>query len=95
MQSSEKHIRELLKEIVKENGWEKDIISTKIPIIWYELVGVKGREITQFKRFDEGKLYIHVNSAPWRNELTLRKHEFINQINKVIGFSLVKDIIFR
>jgi predicted nucleic acid-binding Zn ribbon protein len=95
MQSSAKHIAELLKEIVKDNGWEQDIASNKIPQLWYELLGEKGREITVFKRFDEGKMYIHVQSAPWRSELTLRKQEFISKINSHFGFSLVKDIIFR
>ena len=95
MQSSAKHIAALLKEIVKDNGWEKDIISSKLPILWYEVLGEKGRELTEFRRFDEGKLYIHVYSAPWRNELTLRKQEFISKINTQIGFPLITDIIFR
>ncbi len=64
MHSSAKHIADLLKEIVKDNGWEKDIISNKLPNLWYELLGEKGRELTEFRRFDEGKLYIHVHSAP-------------------------------
>ena len=95
MQSSAKHNAVLLKEIVKDNGWEKDIISSKLPILWYELLGEKGRELTEFRRFEEGKLYIHVHSAPWRHELTLRKQEFISKINTQIGFTLITDIIFR
>ena len=95
MQSSAKHIGELLKEIIKDNGWEHDIASNKIPLLWYELLGEKGKEITEFRRFDEGKLYIHVHSAPWRSELTLRKQEFISKLNSHFGFTLVKDIIVR
>jgi predicted nucleic acid-binding Zn ribbon protein len=95
MQSSAKHIAALLKDIVKDNGWEKDIISTKLPLVWYELLGEKGRELTEFRRFDEGTLYIHVHSAPWRHELTLRKQEFITKINTQIGFNLITNIIFR
>jgi hypothetical protein len=63
---------------VGHSCYEKDIISNKLPILWYELLGEKGRELTEFRRFDEGKLYIHVHSAPWRHELTLRKQEFIS-----------------
>jgi predicted nucleic acid-binding Zn ribbon protein len=95
MHSSAKHIGTLLKEIVKEHGWENDIASNKLPLIWIDILGEKKQDITEFKRFEEGKLYIHVSSAPWRNELTLRKQELISKINSRIGFSLVKDIIFR
>jgi len=95
MQSSSKHIAQILKEIVKDNGWEQGIASSKVPLIWYDIIGEKGREITEFRRFEDGILYIHVQRAPWRSELTLRKQEFINQINARIGFTLVNDIIFR
>jgi len=95
MHTSAKHIADILKDIVKDNGWEQGIASSKLPFIWYDIIGEKGRTITEFKRFDEGTLYIHVQSAPWRNELTLRKQELISKINTHIGFSLITDIIFR
>jgi hypothetical protein len=62
MQSSAKHIAELLKEIVKDNGWEKDIISNKLPILWYELLGEKGRELTEFRRINSPKTRIYIKN---------------------------------
>lgn len=95
MQDSPKHIADILNDLVKEHRWEHSIASNKIPVLWNELLGDKGKDICIFQRFDEGKLFIHVHSAPWRNELSLRKLELINKLNQKIGFPLVKEIIFR
>ena len=95
MQSSPKHIASLLQDLIKDNGWEYGIASGKFPDLWYAILGNKGHEISEFKRFEDGKLFIHVHNAPWRSELTLRKHELIQKLNEKAGIRLVQDIIFR
>lgn len=95
MHDSPKHIADILSDLIKEHGWEHSIAANNIPNLWNELLGEKGKDICTFQRFDEGKLFIHVHSAPWRNELTLRKLELIQKLNEKIGYSLVREIIFR
>jgi len=95
MNSHPKHIADILKDLIKDHGWEHSIASRKIPMYWDDILGEKGKDICSIQRFDEGKLFIHVQSAPWRNELSLRKIELINKLNEKIGYSLVKEIIFR
>ncbi|MFZ9761215.1 MAG: DUF721 domain-containing protein [Candidatus Kapaibacteriota bacterium] len=95
MNDSPKHIADILNELIKEHGWEHSIAAHKLPELWNDLLGDKAQSMCIFQRFDEGKLYIHVTSAPWRNELTLRKIELLQKLNQKIGYSLVKEIIFR
>ncbi len=95
MNHSPKHIADILHELIHEHGWEQQIAAQKIPELWNEVLGDKTQNICMVQRFDEGKLFIHVMSAPWRNELSLRKQELITKLNERIGYSLVKDIIFR
>jgi predicted nucleic acid-binding Zn ribbon protein len=62
---------------------------------WHELVGEQISRVTVPERMDNGKLFVHVLKATWRNELIFLKAELIAKINQALGQEIVKDIIFR
>jgi predicted nucleic acid-binding Zn ribbon protein len=62
---------------------------------WEKIVGEKIAAVTQAQRFDNGVLIVGVRTAPWRNELTMRRHEIREKINTSFGEKIVKDIRFR
>lgn len=63
--------------------------------LWPVIVGERIAKVTVAERIHEGKLYIHVTRAPWRNELVFLKKDIIDKINATMGREIVKDIIFR
>jgi predicted nucleic acid-binding Zn ribbon protein len=95
MENDFQHIGNLIKDLIRNNGWEDSVIASRIPEIWYELLGEQGRRVTRFRYFEEGKLHIEVLSAPWRAELILRRHDLIAQINERCGRSIVTELIIR
>ena len=62
---------------------------------WEEIVGAQVARVTVPERIDNGVLLVHVASAPWRAELTLRRREILDHIKARTGRDVVRDIRFR
>lgn len=62
---------------------------------WPAVVGAQIAAKAKPLKFERGALHIHVNSAAWRNELSMMRTEIINKLNEKVGQNLVKDIVFR
>ncbi len=63
--------------------------------IWPQIVGEKIAEKTVAEKIADGKLFVKVSSAAWRNELVFLKKELIAKLNKALGREVVNDIVFR
>jgi predicted nucleic acid-binding Zn ribbon protein len=61
---------------------------------WPSIVGERIAREAQPISVRNGKLFVYVEKAVWRNELTFMKRELIAKLNRSVGTSLVKDIIF-
>ncbi len=62
---------------------------------WSEIVGPQIAKVTVAQRIEKGTLFVAVSSSPWRAELTMRRREMIEKINRFLGKKVVEDIRFR
>ena len=62
---------------------------------WPQIVGEQIAKVAVPQRLENGKLFVHVSQAPWRNELVFLKNALIQKINKEMEQDIVKDIVFR
>ena len=58
-------------------------------------MGERIAKVTTAERMEKGILFVAVSTAPWRAELTMKKLEIRDRINKMLGNAIVKDIRFR
>lgn len=63
--------------------------------MWSSVVGEQVAKVTTPQRMEKGVLTVSVATAPWRNELVLRKREIIQKLNAAAGKTVVHDIRFR
>ncbi len=62
---------------------------------WPEIVGEQIAKVATAERLTDGKLFVHVEQAVWRNEMVFLKKELIEKINRAMHQEIVHDIIFR
>jgi predicted nucleic acid-binding Zn ribbon protein len=67
-----------------------DVITT-----WSEVVGEQIARVAVAERMENGILFVSVNSAPWRTELTMKRRAIVDKLNAHAGGAVVKDIRFR
>lgn len=84
-----------LTQLVQSLGIEKQVEQYKIFDVWNDVVGQQVAKVAQPERLQNGVLFVNVNNAPWRNELTFRKREILEKIHEYTHSNSITDIKFR
>jgi len=76
-------------------GLEQKVREQSSLLVWDEVVGerIAGAAQPTFAR--DGILFVTAKSAVWSNELTFRKQDIIERLNRRVGTRAVRDIIFK
>lgn len=88
------NLRNELDEFMEYIGLSERMQEMKILKVWNECVG---DTISQFSKpvdIKKNKLYVSVENAVWRYELSARKEEILGRVNEILKNKKVKDIIF-
>ena len=85
----------MLEDLIGSLGIQKKLHEYEAVTQWSGIVGGHIAEMTVPVRITQGVLIVRVRTSTWRNELTMRKKEIIEKVNKAIGANTVKDIRFQ
>jgi predicted nucleic acid-binding Zn ribbon protein len=88
------NLRNELDEFMEYIGLSEKMQEMKILKVWNKCVG---DTISQFSKpvdIKKNKLYVSVENAVWRYELSARKEEILGRVNEILKNKKVKDIIF-
>ncbi len=84
----------IVDQLLESYNLQKKVKESSVLTIWQEIVGKKIARITEPIKVQDGKLFIHVSSSSWRNELVLLKPKIKEKIALSIGEKIITDIIF-
>lgn len=90
-----KKLNKVLEEIVTQKQLKKGLTSVKVSEAWGKVMGEHIQQYTQSVRFHNGILYVAINSAPLKMELTYGKEKMIKLINEHLENPLIEKIIFH
>lgn len=83
----------LLAEFVRANGLEKQFYEHKIVEAWPQVLGPTAARYTTDIIISEGMLYVHVKSAPLRQELFNCRFQLVEKLHEAVGAKdIIKDI---
>ena len=89
------NVGDIIRKLMKNPKLEKKLDELDALAIWDSLIGdVLIKYITNQKIY-KGILHVKVRSAPMRNELSYKKTELQQEINKRLGKPFIKDIILK
>ena len=88
-------IKTILGRFIKDQNFEENLnkleILNKLDII----LGKSLNKYVKEKYFSKGIIYLKLSSSVLRNELSYKKQELIDNINKHMSEKIVEDIIFK
>jgi hypothetical protein len=87
-------IGSLIDSILSERGYLNICKEWDVVAKWKDIVGEKLASVTECTRMEDGRLYVKVTSASWRNEITYLKYEIIKKIKKETDCTSLNDIVF-
>lgn len=62
---------------------------------WKEIVGEMVAKNTSELFFNDKTLFITLSSAALKHELSFRKEEIVNSVNKFCGYRLIDQLVIR
>ena len=96
MKKYEQSLGDVLKEMVNESGKMKQkLFQTKVNTVWGKLMGTTIATYTKEIKVYNNKLYITIDSAPLRQELTYSKEKIITMLNAELGEEYLQEVILR
>ena len=86
---------EILETFFQKYGYDRKILEHQAMFLWGDVVGEKFAQHAQPGSVSEGKMVVVVADSVRLMELNLQKLKLIDQLNKELGFNVIKDIEFK
>lgn len=90
-----KSLGNILETIFRDPELREQFLASLITTSWSRAVGKQIAEISEPLYFKDGRLFVKVKSAAWRQELSMMRQEIIERINRNIERNVVNEIVFR
>ena len=91
--SNEQSIKEVIGDLIQSNHMKTKLTEINIINNWEKIVGVLIAKNTTKIYFYKKKLFIHIESAPLRNELNYSRSKILELINKEAGEELIDEVL--
>lgn len=92
--SSDRPIREVLKELIETYRLEGKLNEIKIVHSWEKVVGPLIARYTKDVYIRKGKLFVKVDSPALKSELTYNSSIIIERLNAEAGSKVIDEVIF-
>jgi predicted nucleic acid-binding Zn ribbon protein len=90
-----KQIDEVIQIFFRKRNWTQRINGYNLFSSWKDILPLKISLNTKPIKIQNNILFLMVKNHIWANEISIRKGEIINIINKKIGQDLIKDVIIK
>lgn len=95
MSSNQQNIKEIIAEFLKVSRLSDKLAERKVTDGWEKLMGKTIARHTQEICIRNKKLFLHITSAPLKQELFYAREKIIKMLNEEAGEEVVKEIIFK
>ena len=89
------NVGDIIRKLMKNPKLEGKLDELDALAIWDDLIGDALIKYIVSQKIYKGILRVKLKSAPMRNELSYKKTELKEQINKRLGKPFLKDIILK
>ncbi len=86
-------IKELMKDVMKENKLTKGMLQISVQEAWAKLMGNGVVSYTNKIELNRKTLVVNLNSSVLREELSYGKEKIIKMMNEELGENLISKII--
>lgn len=87
-------LKECIDELLNSYKLKGKLNQTHILASWEKIMGnpIAKRTVQLF--FQDNKLFVKLNSAPLKQELSMSKSKIIKLLNEDVGEKLIEDVVF-
>ena len=91
--SEEQELKLVLQKMLEVYKLKGKLNQSRVKTLWIELMGpAVNKHTTEIKVFKE-RLYVKIDSAPLRQELSYGRDKILRNLNKALGEAYLKEVI--
>ena len=83
----------LLTSALRELGLHKRVLEQQAASLWSEAAPERLAQKSTVTGVVRGKLFVYIEGALWREQLTYSKAKIIEKINQKLGTTVIEDIV--
>ena len=88
-------ISEVLGELTSQKNIKKGITKVRVEQAWESTMGASVSQYTQEVNFRGSTLFVNLNSAPLREELSYGKDKILRHLNETLGAEIITKLVLR
>ena len=88
-------IGEVIKKLIRNNKLSKRLDVLNVLDVWNNIIGKDLEKYIKSTKLVDDKLYVKLRSSIVRNEMSYKKTQLIQRINKKLNKDVIKDIILK
>ena len=88
-------IGQVIKKLIKNKKLSKRLDALKVLDVWDNIIGKDLEKYIKSTKLVDDKLYVKLRSSIVRNEMSYKKTQLIQRINKKLNKDVIKDIILK
>lgn len=89
------NIKDVIGQYLREQGLETPLNQYRIINAWSQVVGPTFSKYTSDLNVYNQILYVRVSSSAVRSELSMRKSQIKEHLNRIAGAQVIVDIVLR
>ncbi len=93
--SNEESIKEVIEQLIKTYQLGDKLNEVKLLHCWEKIMGEAISKRTSKITFKDHTIFIHIISAPLKEELTYGKENIKTLLNQELGGDFIKDVVIR
>lgn len=88
-------ISDVIRQFQKESAYEGKLVEKRLMGNWSKVLGSGIASSTRKLYIQNRTLFVHIESAVMREELTMIRTQILAALNKSVGTEVIDKIIFR
>jgi hypothetical protein len=93
--SNEESIKDVIEQLIRTYQLGDKLNQVKLLHSWERIMGEVISKRTDKIILKDGILFLHLNSAPLKEELTYGKEKIKNLLNEELGGDFIKEVLIR
>ncbi|MEO1514881.1 MAG: DUF721 domain-containing protein [Bacteroidota bacterium] len=94
-EQNDKTLKDVLKNFVDQKKFKPKLHQLKLEQVWGELMGPSIAGYTRRLYLRGSKLFITIDSAPLKQELSYGKAKILSILNEKLGEDYIEEVIIR